>query len=75
MKFLIVYNSLKPDADVIAEKSKEILESVGAKTESIEFNDFIGRTELDSVFSGIKAVIAVFAKPSDTNTALCSVVR
>lgn len=59
MKFLIVYNSLKPDADVIAEKSKVILESVGAKTESIEFNDFIGRTELDSVFSGIKAVIVI----------------
>ena len=36
-----------------------ILESVGAKTESIEFNDFIGRTELDSVFSGIKAVIVI----------------
>ena len=59
MKFLIVYNSLKPDADVIAEKSKEILESVGAKTELIEFNDFIGNTELNSVFSGVKAVIVI----------------
>ena len=59
MKFLIVYNALKPDADKISKDAKTILESFGAKTSLIEFNDFIKTADFDKIFDGIKAVIVI----------------
>lgn len=59
MKFLIVYNALKPDANKISKDAKTILESFGAKTSLIEFDDFIKTADFDKIFDGIKAVIVI----------------
>lgn len=59
MKFLIVYNSLKPDADKISYKSKEILEDLGSKTNIIEFNDFIKFENLEALLNDVKAVVVI----------------
>lgn len=59
MKFLIVYNSLKPDADKISYKSKEILEDLGSKTNIIEFNDFIKFENLEALLNDLKAVVVI----------------
>ena len=59
MKFLIVYNALKPDADKISLQSKDILENSGAKSDIIEFNDFIKFENLEALLNDVKAVVVI----------------
>lgn len=59
MKFLIVYNALKPDVDKISLQSKDILENSGAKCNIIEFNDFIKFENLEALLNDVKAVVVI----------------